>query len=78
MRRIVLRNPDGTWDVRAPGAESASSRHPTLHDALDWARVLVIDAGGGEIEIRMSTGEVTREPVPRNTATDWAPPFVPN
>lgn len=49
--RHVVPNPDGGWDVRAPGAQRASSHHDTQAEATDRAREIVGNAGGGEVVI---------------------------
>ena len=47
--RHVVPNPEGGWDVRAPGASRASSHHDTQADAIDRGREIVGNAGGGEL-----------------------------
>ena len=56
--RHVVPNPDGGWDVRAPNAERASSHHDTQGDAIDRARDIVGNAGGGEVVIHGRDGRI--------------------
>jgi hypothetical protein len=46
--RHVVRNPDGGWDVKKPGAERASSHHDTQHQADQRAAEILSNRGGGE------------------------------
>lgn len=57
-RRHVVRNPDGGWDVRAPGASRASTHHDTQGQAIDRAREIVHNAGGGEVVIHRPDGRI--------------------
>lgn len=47
--RHVVHNPDGGWNVKAPGADRASSHHDTQTEAIDRAREIVQNVGGGEV-----------------------------
>ncbi len=47
--RHVVRNPDGGWDVKKPGAQRPSSHHNTQGEAVSRAREIVNNAGGGEV-----------------------------
>jgi hypothetical protein len=47
--RHVVPNPDGGWDVKAPGAERASAHLDTQGHAYDRAREIVGNLGGGEV-----------------------------
>lgn len=57
-RRIVKPNPDGGWDVAARGAQRASAHTDTQADAIDRAREIVTNLGGGEVEIRGTDGRI--------------------
>mgnify|MGYP000906922728 CR=1 FL=1 len=57
-RRHVVPNTDGGWDVRAPGAGRASARTGTQADAIDRARQIVGNAGGGEVVIHNRQGVI--------------------
>ena len=56
--RHVVPNPSGGWDVEAPGADRASSHHETQGDAVDRARQIVHNAGGGEVVIHRPDGRI--------------------
>jgi hypothetical protein len=49
--RHVVPNSGGGWHVRAPGASRASSHTDTQAQAIDRARAIVHNAGGGEVVI---------------------------
>jgi len=49
--RHVTPNADGGWDVVAPGAKRASTHHDTQAQAIDRARAIVHNVGGGEVVI---------------------------
>lgn len=56
--RHVVPNPDGGWDVKKPGADRASSHQPTQKDAINRARDIVGNAGGGEVVIHGVNGQI--------------------
>lgn len=56
--RHVVPNPEGGWDVRAPGAARASSHHDTQAQAIDRGRQIVTNAGGGELRIHGRNGQI--------------------
>jgi uncharacterized protein YdaT len=56
--RHVVRNPDDGWDVKKPGASRASTHHDTQADAIDRAREIVHNAGGGEVVIHGRDGKI--------------------
>jgi hypothetical protein len=60
-RRIVEPNPDGGWDVTARGAERASAHYDNQDDAINRAREILGNLGGGELEIRGRGGEVRKQ-----------------
>jgi hypothetical protein len=47
--RHVVPNPDGGWDVKKPSAQRPSSHHDTQADAVNRAREIVHNGGGGEV-----------------------------
>jgi len=51
-RRIVQPRPDGSWEVRAPKAERASAVAPTQSAAIERAREILKNDGGGELTIK--------------------------
>jgi hypothetical protein len=56
--RHVVPNPESGWDVRAPGAGRASTHHDTQAEAIDRAREIVHNAGGGEVVIHGRDGQI--------------------
>ena len=56
--RHVVPNPEGGWDVRAPGARRSSGHAQTQGDAIDRAREIVRNTGGGEIVIHGRGGQI--------------------
>ena len=56
--RHVVPNPDGGWDVRAPGADRSSAHRDSQTDAIDRAREIVHNAGGGEVVIHGQDGRI--------------------
>lgn len=55
--RHVVPTDDG-WAVRAPRASRASSKHDTQQDAIDAARRIVGNSGGGEVTIHGKDGKI--------------------
>lgn len=53
--RYVVRDGD-RWAVRKAGAGRASSKHDTQAEAIDRARDIVRNAGGGELRIQGRDG----------------------
>lgn len=56
--RHVVPDPDGGWDVRAPGAERASGHFDTQSEAYARAREIVGNRGGGEVVIHGADGRI--------------------
>jgi len=56
--RHVVPDGSGGWDVRAPGAERASSHHPSQAEAIRRAREIIHHAGGGELLIHGQDGRI--------------------
>jgi hypothetical protein len=54
--RHVVSSPRGGWNVVAPGSELASSHHDTQQAAINRAREIVRNAGGGEIVVHDGKG----------------------
>ncbi|WP_151801197.1 DUF2188 domain-containing protein [Acinetobacter guillouiae] len=48
------------WVNKANGNERISSRHPTQKDAIDSARKMLTNSGGGELTIK-GTNQLIRE-----------------
>jgi hypothetical protein len=51
-------NPGGGWDVRAPGADQSSAHRHSQADAIDRARKIVHNDGGGEVVIHGQDGRI--------------------
>lgn len=54
--RYVVRNPNGGWDVTKENASRASAHTETQKDAIDRAKEIVKNAGGGEVHIQGRNG----------------------
>lgn len=57
-RRFVGPHPDGGWQVKAPNADRASSLHANQADAIDRARSILTNVGGGELTIQDRHGRI--------------------
>ncbi|WP_369677227.1 DUF2188 domain-containing protein [Mycobacterium malmoense] len=56
--REVVPNPDGGWDVKKPGADRASAHYERQSDAVDRARRILKNDGGGELRIHGRDGKI--------------------
>jgi hypothetical protein len=56
--RHVVPNPSGGWDVRAPDGRPSSAHTKTQGDAIDRARGIVGNSGGGEVVIHGRDGRI--------------------
>ena len=56
--RHVVPNPERGWDVKKPHSKRASSHHDTQADALQRAKEIVANAGGGEVRIHGRDGRI--------------------
>jgi len=56
--RHVVPNPSGGWNVVRPNADRASAHLPTQADAIDRARDIVTNLGGGEVRIHGRNGVI--------------------
>jgi hypothetical protein len=66
-RREVVPNPDGGWDVKRPGSPRASAHVGTQAEAVDRARQILRNGGGGELVIRGRDGLIrSSDVIPRN------------
>ena len=54
--RYVVRNPDGGWDVKAAHATRSSKHTQTQAEAIQHAKEIVSNAGGGEVRIQRRDG----------------------
>lgn len=57
-RRHVVPNPKGGWDIKKPGSPRASKHTDTQKDAIDRAREIVRNQGGGEVRIHGRDGRI--------------------
>lgn len=56
QRREVVPNPSGGWEVRVPQSGGRSSHHATQKEAIQKARYVLRDKGGGELRVRGRDG----------------------
>ncbi len=56
--RHVVPNSNGGWDVVKPGSSRASAHLDRQSDAIDRAREIVTNAGGGEVRIHGRDGRL--------------------
>jgi hypothetical protein len=56
--RHVVPSPSGGWDVRKPGSNRASDHTRTQGEAIDRAREIVGNTGGGEVVIHDRRGRI--------------------
>jgi hypothetical protein len=57
-RRHVVANPKAGWDVKKPGSSRASVHADTQQEAVDRARDIVRNQGGGEVRIHGRDGKI--------------------
>ena len=56
--RHVVPDSEGGWNVRAPNADRSSGHFDTQQQAIDRAREIVRNSGGGEVVIHDRGGRV--------------------
>jgi hypothetical protein len=56
--RMVYRREDGTWANKANSADQAASLHNTQADAVNAARTMLKNQGGGELIIKGEDGKI--------------------
>ncbi|WP_081231537.1 DUF2188 domain-containing protein [Mycobacterium avium] len=56
--REVVPNAGGGWDVKKPGADRASAHYDRQSDAVDRARQILKNDGGGELRIHGRDGKI--------------------
>ena len=56
--RHVVPNKDGGWDVKAPRADRSSAHTDTQGQAIERAREIVGNTGGGEVVIHGRDGHI--------------------
>jgi hypothetical protein len=57
-RRFVGPGSDGRWQVKKPGSDRASSTHNTQAEAIERAREILGNTGGGELTIQNRKGVI--------------------
>jgi Uncharacterized protein conserved in bacteria (DUF2188) len=71
--RWVVPHDGGGWDVKAPGADRASSHHDTQADAVGRAREIIHNQGGGELIVQNREGQIRQ----KDTISPAHDPFPP-
>ena len=71
--RTVSKRPDGTWANKKDGNENASSVHDTQRDAIESAREMLKNAGGGELKVKNEGGQIRS----KDTIAPGNDPFPP-
>ena len=56
--RMVYRRPDGKWANKRNDASKASSLHNTQSDAVNTARDMLVNQGGGELTTQGTNGKI--------------------
>ncbi len=56
--RTVSRRPDGTWANKRDGASRAGSVHDTQREAVEAAREMLENSGGGELKTKGVHGTI--------------------
>lgn len=56
--RIVYREDDGSWVNKAQDPDRSSSTHDTLLKAMDAARKMLRNEGGGQLTIKGEDGSI--------------------
>lgn len=56
--RHVVRNPNGGWDIKKPGAARVSGHENTQAAAVARAKEIVANQGGGEVRIHGRDGRI--------------------
>jgi hypothetical protein len=64
--RHVVPGANGGWDVVRPGGSRASAHRDTQAEAVDRAREIIGNAGGGELNIHGRDGQIrAKDTVPK-------------
>jgi len=56
--RHVVPDPDGGWNVKKPGSDRPSAHTDTQSGAIERAREIVENIGGGEVVIHRPDGTI--------------------
>lgn len=71
--RMIYRRPDGTWANKRNDADRASSLHDTQKDAVNAARNMLKNQGGGELSVKGLDGKIrSKDTIP--PGNDPCPP----
>jgi hypothetical protein len=73
VRRHVVPNPSGGWDVVKGHGQRRSAHVPTQSEAIERARRIVTNSGGGEVVIHGRDGRI-RDSDTIHPAKDPLPP----
>lgn len=71
--RFVVNHPDG-WAVKAGNSQQASSVHDTQAAAIDRARQIISNNGGGEMIVQGVNGQFRQKDTIPNGNDDFPPP----
>jgi len=56
--RHIVPNPDGGWDIKKPGADRSSGHFDRQSDAVERAKEILGNDGGGEAVIHREDGKI--------------------
>lgn len=56
--RTISRRDDGKWVNKRNDADKASSVHDTQKDAIDSAKSMLTNQGGGELTVKGQNGQI--------------------
>ena len=56
--RMVYQRPDGTWVNKRNDAEKASGLHKTQREAIEAAKEMLKNQGGGELTVKGVDGKI--------------------
>lgn len=56
--RVVSKRPDGQWANKRNDADKASSLHPTQKEAIQAAKEMLGNQGGGELTTKGENGKI--------------------
>lgn len=72
--RTISQRDDGTWENKRDDAGRAGSTHSTQREAIDSARGMLENDGGGELSIKGRDGRIRD----KNTIHPGNDPYPPN
>lgn len=71
--RMVYRRPNGEWANKRNDSDRASSLHDTQQDAINTARNMLQNQGGGELTLKGVNGQIRS----KDTIAPGNDPFPP-